>query len=70
MNWIPKPTRAQSNSLLNYETVKYFNNEEFEAKRYDVNLTNYEAAAVKTEASLGCTQHRAERHHTPLPRPC
>jgi ABC-type transport system involved in Fe-S cluster assembly fused permease/ATPase subunit len=45
-------TRAVD-SLLNYETVKYFNNEEFEAKRYDVNLTNYEAAAVKTEASLG-----------------
>jgi len=45
-------TRAVD-SLLNYETVKYFNNEEFEAKRYDVNLTTYEAAAVKTEASLG-----------------
>jgi len=40
-------------SLLNYETVKYFNNEEFEAQRYDANLTSYEAAAVKTEASLG-----------------
>src|SRR5262245_7819206 len=45
-------TRA-IDSLLNYETVKYFNNEEFEAKRYDANLTTYEAAAVKTEASLG-----------------
>jgi ABC-type transport system involved in Fe-S cluster assembly fused permease/ATPase subunit len=45
-------TRA-IDSLLNYETVKYFNNEEFEAQRYDDNLTSYEAAAVKTEASLG-----------------
>jgi ATP-binding cassette, subfamily B, heavy metal transporter len=45
-------TRAVD-SLLNYETVKYFNNEEFEAARYDANLTTYEAAAVKTEASLG-----------------
>ena len=45
-------TRAVD-SLLNYETVKYFNNEEFEAQRYDANLTSYEAAAVKTEASLG-----------------
>ena len=40
-------------SLLNYETVKYFNNEEFEARRYDENLRSYEAAAVKNEASLG-----------------
>jgi ABC-type transport system involved in Fe-S cluster assembly fused permease/ATPase subunit len=45
-------TRA-IDSLLNYETVKYFNNEEFEAKRYDENLRQYETAAVKTEASLG-----------------
>src|SRR3982751_3627802 len=40
-------------SLLNYETVKYFGNEEFEARRYDENLKSYEAAAVKNEASLG-----------------
>ena len=40
-------------SLLNYETVKYFNNEDFEAHRYDDNLRNYEGAAVQTEASLG-----------------
>ncbi len=45
-------TRA-IDSLLNYETVKYFNNEEYEARRYDHNLREYEAAAVKTEASLG-----------------
>jgi len=45
-------TRA-IDSLLNYETVKYFNNEEYEARRYDENLQQYESAAVKTEASLG-----------------
>src|SRR2546423_9895192 len=45
-------TRA-IDSLLNYETVKYFNNEEFEARRYDENLQKYESAAVKNEASLG-----------------
>ena len=45
-------TRA-IDSLLNYETVKYFNNEEYEARRYDDNLRSYESAAVKSEASLG-----------------
>jgi ATP-binding cassette subfamily B protein len=40
-------------SLLNYETVKYFNNEEFEARRYDENLRKFESAEVKNEASLG-----------------
>ncbi|HEY3519802.1 MAG TPA: ABC transporter ATP-binding protein/permease, partial [Rhodanobacteraceae bacterium] len=39
-------------SLLNYETVKYFGNEEFEAQRYDNALRRYEDAAVKTESSL------------------
>src|SRR5213596_1284469 len=45
-------TRA-IDSLLNYETVKYFGTEAFEARRYDENLQGYEAAAVKNEASLG-----------------
>jgi ATP-binding cassette subfamily B protein len=40
-------------SLLNYETVKYFANEEYEARRYDHNLQRYESAAVKSETSLG-----------------
>ncbi|MBC7547161.1 MAG: ABC transporter ATP-binding protein/permease [Polaromonas sp.] len=39
-------------SLLNYETVKYFNNEEFEATRYDENLLRYRAAAVKSQRTL------------------
>src|SRR6185295_594851 len=45
-------TRA-IDSLLNYETVKYFGNEEFEARRYDENLRKYEDAATRSEASLG-----------------
>ncbi|SHG89656.1 ATP-binding cassette, subfamily B [Kaistia soli DSM 19436] len=39
-------------SLLNYETVKYFGNEEMESNRYDVSLARYEAASVKTWTSL------------------
>ena len=39
-------------SLLNYETVKYFNNEAFEAKRYDDNLERYRRAAVKSQRTL------------------
>jgi ATP-binding cassette subfamily B protein len=45
-------TRA-IDSLLNYETVKYFGNEAFEAGRYDENLSRYEKAVVVTETSLG-----------------
>jgi len=39
-------------SLLNYETVKYFANEEHEARRYDRSLRAYERAAVKSETTL------------------
>lgn len=39
-------------SLINYETVKYFNNESFEADRYDFFLKKYEVAALKTSTSL------------------
>ena len=39
-------------SLLNYETVKYFNNENFEARRYDENLERYRKAAVKSQTTL------------------
>ena len=45
-------TRA-IDSLINYETVKYFGNERFEAKRYDENLSRYEQAVVLSETSLG-----------------
>ena len=44
-------TRA-IDSLLNYETVKYFNNEEFEAQQYDSNLARWESARLKTRMTL------------------
>mgnify|MGYP000368491630 FL=1 len=44
-------TRA-IDSLLNFETVKYFNNEEFEAKTYDSFLANWETARLKNRMSL------------------
>ncbi|MEX2124717.1 MAG: ABC transporter ATP-binding protein/permease [Woeseia sp.] len=48
-------TRANEravDSLLNYETVKYFNNEAHEATRYDENLRHLENATVKAQTSL------------------
>jgi ATP-binding cassette, subfamily B, heavy metal transporter len=39
-------------SLLNYETVKYFGNEQHEAERYDKALARYERAAVRVQVSL------------------
>ena len=39
-------------SLLNYETVKYFGNEEHEARRYDEALARYEAVAIRSRTSL------------------
>ncbi len=44
-------TRAVD-SLLNYETVKYFNNERFEADRYDRSLGRWQEAAIKNQTSL------------------
>ncbi|MEL6184736.1 MAG: ABC transporter transmembrane domain-containing protein, partial [Myxococcota bacterium] len=45
-------TRAVD-SLLNFETVKYFGNERLEVERYDAALRTYEEAAVKSQSSLG-----------------
>ncbi|CAO1326846.1 unnamed protein product [Diamesa tonsa] len=39
-------------SLINFETVKYFNNENYEAQRYDNVLKKYEEASLKTSSSL------------------
>ena len=44
-------TRA-IDSLLNYETVKYFGNESWEAERYDEHLKKWETAAVRNQTSL------------------
>lgn len=43
---------AAIDSLLNYETVKYFNNEDYEARRYDDNLRAWETASIRTQTSL------------------
>jgi ATP-binding cassette, subfamily B, heavy metal transporter len=40
-------------SLLNYETVKYFGNEDHEARRFDASIARYERAAIRTYSSLG-----------------
>ena len=47
-----KANQKAIDSLLNFETVKYFGNEAFEASRYDQNLVRYQAAAVKSQKSL------------------
>lgn len=39
-------------ALLNYETVKYFGNEDFEVQRYDQDLLKWEAAAVRSQNSM------------------
>ena len=44
-------TRAVD-SLLNYETVKYFNNEAYEARRYDQSMERWQEAAIKSQTSL------------------
>ena len=44
-------TRA-IDSLLNYETVKYFNNEDFEARRYDESLARLQRAKLKSQSTL------------------
>lgn len=47
-----KANQKAIDSLLNFETVKYFGNEAFEAIRYDENLLRYQAAAVKSQKTL------------------
>jgi ATP-binding cassette subfamily B protein len=40
-------------SLLNFETVKYFGNEDLESRRFDSSMARYERAAIRTYSSLG-----------------
>lgn len=47
-----KANQRAVDSLINYETVKYFSNEQFEAIRYDDNLKKYAQAAIKSQKSL------------------
>jgi len=47
-----KANTSAIDSLINYETVKYFNNEEYELDRYDVSMKQWEKAAVRSTTSL------------------
>jgi len=47
-----KASSRAVDSLLNFETVKYFNNERFEAERYDGTLAQQERAAIRSQQSL------------------
>ncbi len=47
-----KANNRAIDSLLNYETVKYFNNEDYEARRYDEHMKGWEHAAIKNQTSL------------------
>jgi ATP-binding cassette subfamily B protein len=53
MNDLDSKANAKAiDALINYETVKYFNNEAYEAARYDRNLAAWEASAIKNQVSL------------------
>lgn len=53
MNELDSASHSRAvDSLLNYETVKYFNNEAFEARRYDESLEQLRRAALKSQTTL------------------
>ena len=53
MNELESSSQSRAiDSLLNYETVKYFNNEAFEARRYDEALEKLRRARIKTQFTL------------------
>ncbi|MCP5244052.1 ABC transporter ATP-binding protein/permease [Nitrosomonas sp.] len=53
MNTMDSKANTQAiDSLLNYETVKYFGNEAWESKRYDEHLQTWEKAAIRNQTSL------------------
>ncbi len=52
-------------SLLNYETVKYFNNEAFEAQRYDTSLQRLRSAQLKSRTTPVAAQRRASSSSLP-----
>lgn len=47
-----KANQNAVDSLINFETVKYFGNEQYESARYDDNLKKYAQAAIKSQRSL------------------
>ena len=53
MNALDSRANSQAiDSLINYETVKYFNNEKLELERYDTTMRNWEDVAVKSQTSM------------------
>ena len=53
MNRLDSEANTQAfDSLINYETVKYFNNEQLELGRYDKTLSEWEGMAVKSQTSM------------------
>ena len=53
MNEIDSAAHSRAiDALINYETVKYFNNEDFEARRYDENLEKLRRASLKSQSTL------------------
>ena len=53
MNALDSKSNGQAvDSLINYETVKYFNNESYELQRYDTTLFEWENSAVKSQTSM------------------
>jgi len=53
MNRLDSSANAMAvDGLINYETVKYFNNDHYEINRYDETLNEWEEAAVKSQASM------------------
>ena len=59
----PEANTRAIDSLLNYETVKYFGNEDYEARRFDQALARYERASVREQELAVAAQHRPGRDH-------
>ena len=54
-------------SLLNFETVKYFGNEGHEAQRFDRALNQFQRAAVKSQNHTSLAQYRPDSNHCRRP---
>jgi ATP-binding cassette, subfamily B (MDR/TAP), member 7 len=65
MNKIDNDAASKSiDSLINYETVKYFNNEQHEADQYDKFLAAYEKASLKTQVPINRPRWRRDSSMT------
>lgn len=57
-----------TDSLLNFETVKYFNAESHEQRRFQVALMEYKKSQRHSRKVLGWSKHELSHHHRPWPR--